>query len=58
MNRNSSSQSQWQDGEAAEKSRDLHRLSIMMSAWMVPVIVCVVAIVLSLAVAGFLLGDK
>lgn len=57
MNRNSSSQSQGQDGEAAEKSRDLHRLS-MISAWMVPVIVCVVVIVLSLAVAGFLLGDK
>jgi hypothetical protein len=57
MNQNSQSQSQWQDGEAAEKSRDLHRLS-MISAWMVPVIVCVVVIVLSLAVAGFLLGDK
>jgi hypothetical protein len=26
--------------------------------WMAPIIVCVVLIVLSLAVAGFLLGDK
>jgi hypothetical protein len=30
----------------------------MISVWMAPIIVCVVVILLSLAVAGFLLGDK
>ena len=57
MNRNPSSPSQWQAAEAAEKTRAIHKLS-MISVWMAPIIVCVVVILLSLAVAGFLLGDK
>jgi len=57
MNQSSSSQSRWQATERAEKTRAIHKLS-MISAWMAPVIVCVVVIVLGLAVAGFLLGNK
>jgi len=54
MNQNVSSQS---SGHAAENSRDLHKMSLM-SVWIAPVIFGVVAIVLSLTVAGFVLGTK
>ncbi|MGO8985247.1 MAG: hypothetical protein ACLPHI_06650 [Terriglobales bacterium] len=51
MNQDSRSQS------PADKSRELHKLSLM-SVWIAPVICGIVAIVLSLAVAGFVLGEK
>ena len=57
MNQNPSSQSQSLAATTTQKTRALHKLSAI-SVWMAPIIVCVVLIVLSLAVAGFLLGDK
>jgi len=57
MNQNSSSQSQWQAVEAAEKVRAIYTPWVI-SVWVAPVIVLVAVIVIGLAVAGFLLGAK
>ena len=57
MNQNSSSPSQRQAAEAVETTRAIRKLPAI-SVWAAPIIVCVVAMVLSLAVAGFLLGGK
>jgi len=54
MNQNCSSQSQWQAAKTAEKTDKLS----LISEWVAPIVVWVVVIALSLAVAGFLLGER
>ncbi len=59
MNPNFSLQSQWHPAEAAGETRAIGKLP-MIGVSMAPIIliVCVVALVLSLAVAAFLLGGQ
>jgi hypothetical protein len=57
MNQNPSSQSQSLPAATTQKTRASDKLSAT-TVWMAPIIVCVALIVLGLAVAGFLLGDK
>jgi hypothetical protein len=57
MNQNSSSQSQLQAAEAAEKTRAIDKLSVI-AEWLAPIIAWAVVIVLCLAIAGFLLGEE
>jgi len=57
MNQNSSSQSQRQVAEAAEKTHAIDKLSLI-GEWVAPIVVWVVVIALGLAIAGFLLGEK
>jgi hypothetical protein len=54
MNQNSSSPWQWQ---AAEKTHAIDELSVI-GEWVAPIIGRVVVIALTLAVAGFLLGEE
>ena len=58
MNQNSFPQSQGQAAAAAaEKKRTINQ-PLVISVWVAPIIVGVVVLVLSLAVAGVLLGGK
>jgi len=57
MNQSSSSQSQLQTTKAAEKTRAIHT-RLVISVWEVLIPVCVAVLILSLAVAAFLLGGK
>jgi hypothetical protein len=57
MKQNFSPQSQWQALESAEQNRTIQMPKVI-SVWVAPIIVCVVAIMLSLVVAALLLGNK